>query len=246
MGGTRGRSRVRPVLVGLALVGCLWALSAASTAGAEITFYCDATGCYEFEGSNWVKVAGAVAAQAVNDSGGVTVTESGSPLAVTSSTTDTGNLLANDTGLASDPSAITAVSDAKTPGGVTPDANGLITIDGTYGTLTLYTATSNGHSAGDYAYNLDSGSTPPCGSDSDVFTYTLADAGSQVWSTTATLTETLTVACPPSLPTSKDQCKNGGWQAFHVFKNQGDCVSFVATGGKPASPAVNPTSVTLS
>jgi hypothetical protein len=34
------------------------------------------------------------------------------------------------------------------------------------------------------------------------------------------------------LPTSKEQCKNGGWQRFRVFKNQGDCVSFVATGGR--------------
>jgi hypothetical protein len=33
-------------------------------------------------------------------------------------------------------------------------------------------------------------------------------------------------------PISKDQCKNGGWHAYGVFKNQGDCVSFVATGGK--------------
>ena len=33
-------------------------------------------------------------------------------------------------------------------------------------------------------------------------------------------------------PTAKDECKNGGWQSFGVFKNQGDCVSFVATGGK--------------
>jgi len=37
--------------------------------------------------------------------------------------------------------------------------------------------------------------------------------------------------------TSKDQCKNGGWQNLsdgngHNFQNQGDCVSFVATGGK--------------
>jgi hypothetical protein len=32
--------------------------------------------------------------------------------------------------------------------------------------------------------------------------------------------------------TSKDQCKKGGWMTFGVFKNQGDCVSFVATGGK--------------
>jgi hypothetical protein len=30
--------------------------------------------------------------------------------------------------------------------------------------------------------------------------------------------------------TSKQQCKNGGWQSFG-FKNKGDCVSFVATGG---------------
>jgi probable HAF family extracellular repeat protein len=34
-------------------------------------------------------------------------------------------------------------------------------------------------------------------------------------------------------PTSKDQCKKGGWQTFNTprsFKNQGDCVSFVETG----------------
>ena len=31
--------------------------------------------------------------------------------------------------------------------------------------------------------------------------------------------------------TSKEQCRDGGWQSFG-FKNQGDCVSFVATGGK--------------
>jgi hypothetical protein len=38
----------------------------------------------------------------------------------------------------------------------------------------------------------------------------------------------------PTTPTSKDQCKNGGWMSFSspAFKNQGDCVSFVATGGK--------------
>lgn len=33
-------------------------------------------------------------------------------------------------------------------------------------------------------------------------------------------------------PTSKNQCKNGGWRKFGVFKNQGECVSFVATKGK--------------
>ncbi len=37
---------------------------------------------------------------------------------------------------------------------------------------------------------------------------------------------------PP--PTSANQCKNGGWQTFRnpAFKNQGDCVSYVATHGK--------------
>ncbi len=35
-----------------------------------------------------------------------------------------------------------------------------------------------------------------------------------------------------TITNSKDQCKNGGWQSFGVFKNQGDCVSFLATGGK--------------
>jgi hypothetical protein len=35
-------------------------------------------------------------------------------------------------------------------------------------------------------------------------------------------------------PTSKDQCKDGGWQNFNnpAFKNQGDCLSYVATHGK--------------
>lgn len=39
-------------------------------------------------------------------------------------------------------------------------------------------------------------------------------------------------SCNLNKPTNKDQCKNGGWQSYGVFKNQGDCVSFVATGGK--------------
>jgi hypothetical protein len=39
-------------------------------------------------------------------------------------------------------------------------------------------------------------------------------------------------------PTDKDECKDDGWKTFKnadgspMFKNQGDCVSFVATGGK--------------
>jgi hypothetical protein len=38
----------------------------------------------------------------------------------------------------------------------------------------------------------------------------------------------------PSLPTSKEQCKNGGWRNFgERFKNQGQCVAFVERGPKP-------------
>ena len=51
----------------------------------------------------------------------------------------------------------------------------------------------------------------------------------------ATLTESFTSSLDqPELisPTGKDQCKHGGWMNYPQFKNQGDCVSFVATGGK--------------
>ncbi|MES2213287.1 MAG: hypothetical protein V4473_00425 [Patescibacteria group bacterium] len=44
----------------------------------------------------------------------------------------------------------------------------------------------------------------------------------------------------PQYPTSKDQCKKGGWMDFNgKFKNQGDCVSYVATDGRnaPDGPA---------
>jgi hypothetical protein len=41
----------------------------------------------------------------------------------------------------------------------------------------------------------------------------------------------ITIVDSPPMPTTKDQCRDGGWRAFGVFKNQGDCVSFVATGG---------------
>ena len=42
----------------------------------------------------------------------------------------------------------------------------------------------------------------------------------------------ITIIDAPPLPTSKDQCKNGGWRTYGLFKNQGDCVRFVATRGK--------------
>jgi hypothetical protein len=50
------------------------------------------------------------------------------------------------------------------------------------------------------------------------------------------LSQTLLRPCGP--PITKADCKNSGWKAFDVFKNQGDCVSFVATGGRnqPSGP----------
>ncbi len=36
--------------------------------------------------------------------------------------------------------------------------------------------------------------------------------------------------CPP---TSKAQCKNGGWRNFPEFKDQGQCITFVNRGEKP-------------
>jgi hypothetical protein len=49
--------------------------------------------------------------------------------------------------------------------------------------------------------------------------------------TTVTLTNGRAVVFDaPLLPTSKEQCRNGGWRNFPQFKNQGDCVSFIETG----------------
>lgn len=47
------------------------------------------------------------------------------------------------------------------------------------------------------------------------------------------LIDNLNLFSGPTL-TSKDQCKNGGWANFATprFKNQGQCVSYIASGGK--------------
>jgi hypothetical protein len=42
------------------------------------------------------------------------------------------------------------------------------------------------------------------------------------------------------MPTSKDDCKKGKWADYEIFKNQGDCVSWVATNHRnPATGLVN-------
>jgi hypothetical protein len=57
----------------------------------------------------------------------------------------------------------------------------------------------------------------------------------------STTTTSTTAPLPPGSPTTTlpgggphtaDDCKQGGWQRYGVFRNQGDCVSWVATQGK--------------
>jgi YVTN family beta-propeller protein len=50
----------------------------------------------------------------------------------------------------------------------------------------------------------------------------------------------IAVSPSPLVPTGKEQCKNGGWRTYGVFKNQGDCVSFVATKGKNTPGSLRP------
>lgn len=58
-----------------------------------------------------------------------------------------------------------------------------------------------------------------------------------LWFFNATLDDVVLLASV--LPVNKDECKKDGWTTFvnvntgqQIFKNQGDCVSFVATQGK--------------
>jgi hypothetical protein len=43
----------------------------------------------------------------------------------------------------------------------------------------------------------------------------------------------VTVTDASALPTSKDQCKNGGWRNYPQFANQGQCITFVQHGPDP-------------
>lgn len=61
------------------------------------------------------------------------------------------------------------------------------------------------------------------------------DQASHIWSTNySTIYDITYDNSLPKIPTTKDECKKGGWKNFTnpSFKNQGDCVSFVSTHGK--------------
>ena len=79
----------------------------------------------------------------------------------------------------------------------------------------------------------DTGSANATVSDFEL-TCTAGSSSQRVFSETFTVSNGVV----PLLPTAKEQCKDGGWQVYGVFKNQGDCESFVATGGK--NPPANP------
>ena len=130
-------------------------------------------------------------------------------------------------GVSASPSSVTTGSSSTVTADVTHDSAGADTSalgtipDGTvvgfstdFGTLS---ASSAATTAGKASVTISSASAGTAN--------VSATLDSQTVSTTATFTT-------PPVPTSTAQCKNGGWQSYGTFKNQGDCVSFVATRGK--------------
>jgi hypothetical protein len=108
--------------------------------------------------------------------------------------------------------------------GVTPNLSGFPPNTSFSGTLEF----PSGGSVGSPSLSTDAAGNFSIGS------FTDSEAG--VWTATVvwsggTLVQSLFVNC--ALPADKDECKDDGWRNFGTtFKNQGDCVSFVATGGK--------------
>ena len=84
---------------------------------------------------------------------------------------------------------------------------------------------------GDF-YQMAGGTPTPTAGSTTAFPFTIRGFELNV-------AATLTAAAPPPPPTpaSKADCRDGGWQQVTddqgtPFKNEGDCVSFVATGGR--------------
>jgi hypothetical protein len=74
---------------------------------------------------------------------------------------------------------------------------------------------------------IGSGPTTVTGPGRIIFSYNDNNYGDNGGSVTVTIDT-------GSLPTSKSDCMNGGWAHYgSAFKNQGDCISFITTAGKP-------------
>jgi hypothetical protein len=97
------------------------------------------------------------------------------------STSVSGNLLDNDTGL-------TGTTNITNVAGGTPDGNGVITVTNAVGTLVVYTTAYAGHVKGDYVYTVTASTDEATTDDVQSFTYTLTD-GAQ--NSNATLTVTI-------------------------------------------------------
>jgi len=93
-------------------------------------------------------------------------------------------------------------------------------------------ATFTGNFTGGDAYGLAGGTPTPTAGSTTVFPFAIRGFELNVAATLAAAAPP-----PPPTPTSKDDCLNGGWQSLTddqgtAFANEGDCVSFVATGGR--------------
>ena len=104
----------------------------------------------------------------------------------------------------------------------------------TFSTDILYIIrSSNDLDASDLIFNsgLLNGQNSRGSLDGDIVSFT-GDTLNLRLAVTGSNVDQVRVITAPSLPTTKADCKKGGWDDYGVFKNQGDCVSFVATGGK--------------
>jgi hypothetical protein len=72
-------------------------------------------------------------------------------------------------------------------------------------------------------------------SDTEIHPYLASDAKTLVFSSSrpggSGGTDLYMTTRAQIFPTTKDECKTGGWERFGIYKNQGDCVSYVATNG---------------
>ncbi len=128
-------------------------------------------------------------------------------------------------GITASPSTVTVGSSSTVTADVTHDNTGAVagaTIpDGT----TIAFATDFGTLSAPAAQTSGGTATVTLSSPAEGTAHVSAALDNQAVSTTVTFTK-------PPRPTSADQCKKNGWQLYGVFKNQGDCVSYVATRGK--------------
>jgi len=218
------------------------AYSFTASAGFFKTCSADATGVFGYTITNAYGQASSASltvtvacppaqSQAVNDSGSLNYNAGGASSA-------TGNLLANDKGLSSDPSTITVV------GGVAP-VNGVVTVAGTYGTLVVQTS---GPNAWNYTYT-PSGLPATCSTFTDSFTYTLTDTYGR--SSSASIAITLNCNQPAPIATAQStdvsdtaQTASGNLLAG-VTTADGDIVSLAQVGASGATTLTVHSTTTL-